>query len=143
MDLEPPFSTKNNVFRQFWARNEGSGLHGRVIMDGKFQNCHQTSQGHLKNRYSSFPTQIIDLEPLFLMKNCIFRAFLALLGCLRAGQKAGSIIFVFFIIPRYPREHLHFKVSNFIDFSPNGNQFCKRRWVSQEIAILSIYQKQC
>ena len=36
MDLEPPFSTKNKFFCHFWAQNEGSGLHGRVIMDGKF-----------------------------------------------------------------------------------------------------------
>ena len=142
MDLEPAFSTKNNLFRHFWARNEGSGLHGRVIMDGKFQNCHQTSKGHLKNRYSSFLTQIIDLEPLFLMKTCIFRAFLAFLGCLRAGQKSGSISFVFFIIPICPREHLHLKVSYFNAFPANDDQFCKRRQVSEEIAILSINQKQ-
>ena len=101
-------------------------------------------QGYWKDissRFNRLLARIMDPEPLFLMKTCIFTAFLVLLDCLRAGQKAGSISFVFFIIPRYPREHLHFKVSNFIDFSPNGNQFCKRRWVSQEIAILSIYQK--
>ena len=78
---------------------------------------------HLSSLFNRLLARIMDLEPLFLMKNCIFRAFLALLGGLRAGQKGGSISFVFFIIHRYPREHLHFRVSNFTDFSPNDDRF--------------------
>ena len=77
----------------------------------------------------------------FVEKTAFLGYFWPFLGRPRGAKMASQFFFVLFIIPYYPREHLHFKVSHFIAFSPNDDQFCMRKWVSTEIAILSINQK--